>query len=354
MKRSAWVVGLAFLALAGCATSPVSVVHSRTVVQVELSARDGERYALRDEERQLVAAARAADGRLLFRVPDGWDADQCFRVVGPGRETLVEDFRAPLIDAYQRRVDERRVVASSLARFQRMRASHRETVAEATRVLAANRAFRGGWCSTPARRPLPPAPEAVCDSARECRQEGAAICYSLAFGSEGCAIALRESNLDVPGVLAAPGCAAMVANLAGRKYGMDAAVVDLMHGLVDDVADSMIEGDSIVGALLGVGIKTANYAVKIEKAKQCANAFVRRYYGARQRWERQVREIRAEPARLQRTCVAVLDDLREARQKLAGIEPGVGRLRAQLAEADAALARVRSGWAPVAPCGPRG
>ena len=156
----------------------------------------------------------------------------------------------------------------------------------------------------PKQRRLPPEPYTKCNSYGECLEEGGAICYSRFIGVEGCGLALRE--LNVSGMLASPGCAAAAANIAGEKYDMDDAFVDLLHGVADDVGTNLVKSESWFDNVLGVVVLGLNYGAKLDNARQCTDNFVERNYGPRRRWLSTVNEIRAEPDKTKSQCLSLV------------------------------------------------
>lgn len=288
--------------LSGCASVPRSAVQTSSGAEVTLSRPDDRMYLLVNESGRIVSRAYGDTATLRFDLPTEASAGQCFQIVRDDGRNIFSDqrFSLPLAARY-REFGEASQQSEAQARRWRADADRaRQRRAQSNQQLRANRAYNGSTCALPSPRNLPPIPDTRCTSEAECTEEGAAICFTRFLGLEGCSLALKEVN--VSSFLANPSCAAVAAQLAGEKYEMDDAFVDFIHGVVDDVADELIQSDSLLDQIIATGIKAASLGVKLNNARTCTQNFVQTYYGPRRTWAAEVERIRAEPASLLRDC----------------------------------------------------
>lgn len=295
------------LLLSGCAVKPVSSIQTKDSLIISLSGSDKNRYRLVDQRGGIVSTVTGANSQLSFRVPKNTNLNQCFAVIDKDGKpltdhrykfSLINEFRT--VSGYKRQLDSER--DGYIKNLDQNRKNLDKTIAQLDR----NRAFADRRCHLPKQRSLPPEPYTKCSSYSECLEEGAAICYSRFIGVEGCGLALRE--LNVSGMLASPGCAAVAANLAGEKYNMDDAFVDLLHGVADDMGTNLVKSDSWFNNALGVFVLGLNYSIKLDNARQCKNTFVERHYGPKRRWITAVNDIRAEPGKTKSQCMSLVDN----------------------------------------------
>ena len=291
--------------LSGCAVKPVTSIQSKDSLVISLSSSDKDRYRLVDQRGKTVTTASGKSAKLSFRVPDNANLNQCFAVVdGKGKRLSDDRYKFSLINEYRAVARYTRTLDAEREAYLKKLDQDKNRLDNTIAQLDRNRAFSDRRCHLPKQRRLPPEPYTKCNSYGECLEEGGAICYSRFIGVEGCGLALRE--LNVSGMLASPGCAAAAANIAGEKYGMDDAFVDLLHGVADDVGTNLVKSDSWFDNVLGVVVLGLNYGVKLDNARQCTDNFVERNYGPRRRWLSTVNEIRAEPDKTKSQCLSLV------------------------------------------------
>ena len=311
-----WLV-LVCIMLSGCSIKPVSTLHTYKDLQVKLSQADKSWYRLVDEKRRLVSKSTGVNGVLNFGISGRTDVSQCFYVINKKGENIfggTSRISLSLIAEYRKINAEKQALERKRDRNERADKRYRSKYKSDWKSLRANRAFKNKTCHTPAQGPIPRKPVTKCATEKQCREEGGAICFSQFLGSEGCGIALKK--LKIPGLLSSPGCAAAAAELANQKYNMDDALVDLLHGVVDDVADSLIESNSGWDQFWGVVAKGLSYGVKLNKAQECTNAFVNRYYGPKHRWLNEVKRIQNEPRLTKNRCVALINQVNDYHKKI--------------------------------------
>ncbi len=337
--------------LAGCAVRPVTSFHTYKDLQVELSSADGKMYALVGKSGRRLSEAGGRGENLILSLPEGIGASGCFYVADhKGRNIYGEGqyFGLPLIQEYRGALEAKVQLESAIEAIERAEDEYRLKHSSAVARLEANRAFDGQACSTPDQKPLPPKPNTKCETEWECREEGAAICFSQFLGAEGCSIALKE--LGISGLLSGPGCAAAAAELAGEKYDMDDVVVDALQGLVDDAADWLLERESFFGKLLGGGAKTLNYNLKVNRAKQCTHDFVSRFYGPQRKWLESVGRVKREPARAKKECQSIRREVARFYEKKKALgEEKAARLQ-EFEDASVKYKSLLAARRPVSPC----
>ena len=180
-------------------------------------------------------------------------------------------------------------------------------LASAKERLAKNRAFVDERCIRPEQRPIPDRPATRCASRQECEQDGAAICFTQYLGEHGCRRA--SSEFEVPGLLSSPSCAAAAAKIAGDKYDLDEAVLDVIMGMIDDVGENLRQSDSLGDNILGFFIGLGSEAAQLSQAYSCKNSFVQEHYGPLESWRSNAQNITSEPERLLASCQADRDGL---------------------------------------------
>lgn len=292
------------LFLTGCAVTPTKTTHTSNELKVYLSRADNSVYSLVDERGKAISRSNGNGQVLRFEIPKQVNLNQCFSVTNGKRENVYgsKKIALPLANEFGK---VRLLKAKIESRINDTRSSdkfYQRQFGDVSSSLKSSRAYKNGRCSLPPQRLLPREPYTRCESHAVCKEEGSAICYSRFFKSEGCAIALREVG-NVSGILASPSCSASVAALAGEKYDLGDAIVDALHGAVDDYAAEQLESDSVWANIWGGLVGITNYSVKFQRAETCANNFVETFYGPKLRWANEVKRIQNEPESLRQDCL---------------------------------------------------
>ena len=345
-----WVALLTLL-LTGCATQPVSSFHTHKNLHVELSKNDKHNYSLVDQKGKRVSRSNGRSASLNFSIPPGTRASSCFAIADhKGKNIFGEGyyFSLPLTQEYRKVDTSRKNLGYKLDIAERAEKENKRRYNAAWDRLEANPAFKDNTCHKPPRKPFPRKPRTKCKTEKECREEGGAICFSRFLGTEGCSIALKE--LQIPGLLSAPGCAAVAADLAGEKYGMEDAFVDFLHGVADDYADSLMQSESGLSQLFGLIVKGANYKIKLDKAEQCTHQFVNRFYGPKRKWLAEVDRIKSEPARVQSTCFSIIREVNDYHKKIDESKQETSTLAKELAAAKRNHERLSAIQRPLTRC----
>ena len=95
-----WIACVTLIFLAGCATKPVSISHTHTGIDVELSRQDSDDYFLTSDNGRALRKISGDDGSLHFDIPGHAGSSQCYRITNAVRKTFVPLFRLPLVDDY--------------------------------------------------------------------------------------------------------------------------------------------------------------------------------------------------------------------------------------------------------------
>jgi hypothetical protein len=317
---------LAFLT--GCAAKVTSIRETYHDVTLKLDAAGNSRYSLYSSTGQRLGTAAAPSGTLRFSLPSQLSAQECLSVKNERGEMMqvgsqgntgfrvqLPEQHAALQFSYSREERKHDELTKALSQ-------HRSSSKQVSSQLSVNRAHRAGTCSLPAQRSLPAQPVTRCTSRDTCFADATQICFAMAFGAEGCSMALSSQN--VPGIISGPSCGAAAAKLAGEKYGMGSAIVDGIIGIVDDNADSLMQSESVADNVWGVVTRIGTSAVKYAQANSCRSDFMEKHYSPYESWLQQVAAIEREPG----------EALQECRQFVARQEneaESVGLLQAQRA-----------------------
>ena len=324
-----------YILISGCAVKPISTNHSFSNLQIQLSKNDKSDYLLIDSENNVVSKANGNNGVLDFSIPIDANTSQCFYILNKKKEEpIFKDtpyFWLPLSDQYKILYYKKKNLEVEENEIIRKINNYQRSYEDELVRLKKNRAFSNDRCVLPSMKTFPDEPYTICKDEVECYEEGAAICYSRFFGTEGCGIALHEYNM--PGLLSSPLCSAIAADLAGEKYNMDDAIVDFLHGLADDYSDSLLKSESIWENLWGLVVKGTNYYVKFEKSELCTNSFVEYHYGPRRIWLEEVQRIMEEPQQTKSKCVSTVkqvnfyyDNIQKLRDKKSALTENIEAL----------------------------
>lgn len=310
------VVVLLLMAIAAnCSNKPTKIYQKGNSVHLDMSKEDEKLYNLAIGN-SAVASSKIKSLDLEFDVPNHVDPNSCFRVIDQeGDQLLDKGIRMPGLASYRLINAEYQELNLEVQQNSTGYLNSIRWAAELRRQLSADPLYNGLSCSLPKQRSLPARPRARCTSRYECESDGAAICFTRFLGSEGCSLAASE--VAIPGILSSPACSAAAASLAGEKYEMGDAVVDAIHGAVDDVSEHIIDeatkGEEWdwLSIFLGGSMKLLNYGSKLNGARQCTTGFVNRHYGPTERWLRQVEFLKSEPYQLRSQCEAKLKSVKE-------------------------------------------
>ncbi len=309
MKSSKFIFIVLFVIyfLSGCSTNIKNIQENYKEVIVGLDTQESRRYYLFSDRGRQLSTAVAYNGRVVFPIPYGVSSKDCIVVADNDRRLVsIADKRSPY---FQISVPEQHTVVvakqstekNRLTQYERDYSSFNQSVKNANYQLSNNRSFQqSGNCIVPRQMPIPAAPETKCKSKESCNADASQICFAMAFGAEGCSIALAREG--IPGVVSGPTCGAVAAQLGKEKYEMGDAVKDAIHGLVDDYADKLTKENDFFSWIIGHGIKLGSYAVKLDGVNRCRNSFVEKHYGPYERWLIRANEIKNEPRQSYESC----------------------------------------------------
>jgi hypothetical protein len=263
---------VAFL-LQGCGTTARQMTETYNSVSIDIGGKSNKTYRLINADRDVLSVASGRTGTLTFRVPEMRQERQCLYVVDDQGKSIsfsqqgVQGFGVEIAPQHYAQRQEIISMEAELEGIQGSTSSQANRLRSIDNELASNRATAGSRCQKPTMRPIPRQPVTRCSSREECYQDGTQICFGIAFGAEGCSMAL--SSQGVPGVVAGPSCGYAATKLATEKYGLGSGIVDAIRGQVDDWAEQKARDGTISGFLQALVIKTANYASKAYSATQC-------------------------------------------------------------------------------------
>jgi hypothetical protein len=297
------VVAIATILLSGCATKVSTGSQSVEAVQLDFSGDERKRYFLIDTNRQRLASAVPAGGKLSFQLPPDRHITACASVVDQTGKSILDDDRLLKLSARTEYVttllDRQRSAGQHSQEAMRRRAAEAEQRGALNR-LGTNRAYANGQCSRPSQLSPGARPIVKCGSYGECFRDGKLICYSRFAGAKGCGMVASE--FKIPNIVSGPTCAAVVAELAGDKYQLEDAVVDFLFGLADDAAANLRKSESAGEVILGWMLGAASGALQLQQAETCTKNFVDRQFGPLQRWLQEAERLRFEPDTLLQSC----------------------------------------------------
>jgi hypothetical protein len=330
MRRVCFLI-VAILVFSGCAVRPVATIQTNDSLRIALSGAKKGSFKMLDSTGNLIAEDGGEDGELEFRVPGSKNVRGCVYIEDEnGKKLGKEKYELFLIDKF-RQVDGRKKNLENVHDIKSKQYSVLDKNYQDIKIrMEGHAAFSDGRCHLPESRPLPPEPVTRCSSYDECLEEGAAICYSRFIGAEGCALALKE--VKVSGLLASPSCAAIAAKIAGDKYDMGDAVIDVIRGAADDYSDRLINSNSWLDKIGGVLVKIANSGYGLYEARLCTNNFVQRHYGPKIVWQQTVDEITQEPQSIKSNCESLIVQHNRYVKKMDEINIGLQSLRVELAD----------------------
>lgn len=310
--------------LSGCASNVVSVQESYNKIRVDVAGgSEGRQYVLRNSSGQSMSSASLQGGILSFDLGNQGLQSDCYAVYFEdealkGESGSYSGFRNGASAQYQQHLEKFNNANSNIAELRHVYNQAVEQLSLTASRLADNRAERDGTCSVPNRKPLPQKPNFRCNSANECVSDANQICYAMAFGAEGCSVALSQKN--IPGVIAGPACGAAAANLVSEKYDGNALMLDAIRGVVDDWADQRLRDGGFWNTAFGVGAKALNYASKAASAEQCVDGFVKTTVGALRDWEETLELNELEPVMAYTSCEEDLEQQASLKRIIADSE----------------------------------
>ncbi len=339
MYRAFFAVWLAAL-LGGCATAITSGTSTVDLLELNAVQGDGLSYSLLDGSRQPIARAVSRAGRIRFELPADRAIGRCvvvldnagYPALGQKRViqlTLRTEYQA--LQAHRRQLvaDEASAVAS---------ASAVSLDAQATRSrLTANPARVDGSCQRPADQAAPPRPASQCATRQDCIRDGAALCFTQAFGAGGCELAARE--LELAGLASNPLCKPGEARRASQS--LDTVILGAIKGVAADTARELQRSDSAAQkAIAGVIANASDYA-RISGARSCADSYVERQLAPVEAWAARARQLRDEPQRLLAACEADAARLQGLDQRVATLSAQARQSAGQTRLLDARLQALR-------------
>jgi len=295
------------ISFSGCATRVLQIQETYHEVRVTLDSSNKELYYLYNQQGKIVSYAKSKSGKIIFELPEIQTQKTCLYIADKKKKKLevknssAGSFEVKLAPFHYELKKTLKKAKNNINKANKKLEDIKNSLKYTQRKLSRNRAKKGNSCILPATRSIPSRPDIPCGSRDECYKDATQICFAIAFGSEGCSMALSEEG--VPGVIANPSCGAIAAKLAEEKYSFDDVIIDAVRGSVDDLADSMMkEEEDWFTKMFGVVLKAANYASKYESAVACRNRFMNRNYGPYERWVKRVSKIKKEPHLTLKAC----------------------------------------------------
>lgn len=344
------LVVFAIMLVNGCALKASSGEQGFDVVTFSLNKRSNENYSLRGWKSGKIASDDGSDGKLTFRFPRDV-RDECFSVVNSQGFLFsgLNGFALDLRKDYRSAVVKLRELKRSIADLEAAQRNSRRLGLRSENNLNANPAFNGRSCQLPPRGALPARPKTICRSRQECDSEGAAICYTIFFGSEGCGLAAK--NEGVPSLFSSAACSKAVHELAGRKYGLSEALKDSIYGAIEDSASSLLDSESVFEQFLGGLALVASKAVKLSSAATCHRDFVESHYDSPiNAWKRQVQNIKDGPNRAKTACINSIKTYNRSIRDGKKYVDQIGKLIQQTKRHEHALEVLRTTTRPVKAC----
>ena len=346
-----WLIFFIVL-LSGCATKPVSTFHTYKTLQIQLSQTDESIYALIDGANHQISQSTGKDGTLNFSIPMGAnDTGGCFYIINQEGKSLFEKdpyFSLPLLTEYKKNYSSKSYLENQLNELAHNEKKYRNNYETAWKRLKQNRAFKNNTCYTPEQKQLPQEPYTKCETETECREEGGAICFSRFLGTEGCDVALKE--LGMSGLLSSPTCGFTASKLANEKYDMGDAIGDVLHGLVDVIAEEKGKSDSLWDNFIGAVLKGGSYAVKLNNAKECTNDFVDYYFGPKRRWLAEVDAIKREPIQTRNECFSIINEVNSYHDQIKTVEKNRSELSESLQLVNLKYEKILNEKQPISYC----
>jgi hypothetical protein len=349
--RTLIIIALASILISGCATKVTTGSQSVAAVQLDFSGDDRKRYFLIDTNRQQIASAVPAAGKLDFQLPPDRHITECAAVLDQTGKSILDNDRLLKLSARTEYVttllDRQRSANQYSQEAMRRRAADAEQRGALNR-LGTNRAYANGRCSRPAQLSPGPRPIVKCGSYGECFRDGKLICYSRFAGAKGCGMVASEFN--IPNIVSGPTCAAVVAELAGEKYKLDDAVVDFLFGLADDAAANLRKSESAGDVILGWIVGGISGALQLQQAETCTRNFVDRQFGPLQNWLQEGERLRLEPDTLLQSCSRDVDAYLTASPVIESTKAKIDNLAQQIEKASARLSALTRERRPIEWC----
>lgn len=256
---------IVIIIVSGCSTTPVNVLERHDRLEVELSKSTEDQFRLIDRHGAVVSSSDGGNRSIDFYIPNNVNLNECLFVIDKrGNAFLKDGVRLSLIKDFRRLKNKKLSLENREREEIKSENRYKQLINTTDSELNSNRAFNGKSCDLPDTKPIPKEPTTACTYESECREEGAAICYTRHIGIYGCNVALN--NIGVSSILTSPFCAERAAALAEEKYNMDGFVVDLLVGVADSAAENYKRSESWEDKAWGWAIQAASAAFKINAA----------------------------------------------------------------------------------------
>lgn len=282
----------ALLMLSGCATRIESGTNTVWSLDLRVSHADGSTLYLKNSSNTPISSAVVKKEDASF-VLDKKYIESCVTVTDEKGKSIVGDDRTLYLGVrldFEKSSRRFQQATAELQRHDEESETLRRNAVAAELRLVGNESYRSGSCARREPTALPAKPRLRCSGSNECRQDGAAICYTRFLGTMGCEKALEQ--VRIPGLLSSPGCAATAARLAGEKYEMGDAVRDGLLGMLNDTAQKLRNSDSVMAQLLGYVGGGMLLADQLKSAQNCTENFVNRELEPLRVWNSRVEQIR--------------------------------------------------------------
>lgn len=322
-----FVVFLVPIVLAGCSPRIYKIEETYKDVRLALDGRANDSYHLYSREGVRFSSAVPQSGTLMFNLALIPYPSTCLRVVDSKGEPVrlegvaYEGFNIKLAPQhYELRQEEQNLIKNNNS-YEYTRSQNQNSINTVSSDLSSNRAYVNTQCLLPPMHSIPEKPNTRCVDETQCWQDATQICFAIAFGAEGCSVALSREG--VPGVVSGPSCGAVAANLAEQEYGMGDAIADAIQGVVDDWANSLMRDESWLVNIFGGAVKSLSYASKYDDAASCRNAFMSTHYGPYKAWEQEVINIESEPNTTLNSCTSLVEKLNKLYIDMNNIEKAI-------------------------------
>ena len=284
--------------LTGCGHTLSTPIGDAERVVLELNRNSKKYYTLRTTSGERLATTTPDRRVLSFDLPQEKTGSACL-VISDEKGEHVSFGEGDRISFFNPRWVEYLDVKERLSHAD-LGTRKRETAEKAVKArrllaeenLKGNRAFKRDSCVKPTTGRLPPRPSAACES-EQVKEKATALCLASAGGPEACSLAANalgsSLDIDIANFLVSPACGKLVADALGEKYTPEQLLGDVALGLGWDIAEDLLESDSILANLVGVIVGGSVIKVRLDRFNSCVS---RAAYLCRSRYRAWVEERR--------------------------------------------------------------
>jgi len=288
----------------GCAVKPTTVEQTYDGLRVGLNKNTDDVYRLVDNRKNVVSNTKSTNKILTFSFYSHTLPSTCYTVIDEDGNKLFENnkgFRITSVNDYYLTVEQKK---SYQSQYDQTLANHNHydsAYDRAKKTMEAHRLFNGRTCDLPPMGKIPPKPISICGGYSQCQKLVSDSCLADLAAAETCAAALSKADLhsSFPSV----GCGAVVSIAKTGSYGLGAAALDAITGMVDENAKQQFNSgnytESFFSAVFSVGIRYF-------RLKDCKEDLLEAAYSPIRRWESQKSYIQDKPYRLQNACVTLI------------------------------------------------